>query len=294
MEIRAFYDTDTYTLTYVVYDPRTKDAVIIDPVLDYDPKASQTSTSSVDQVIAFVEKEELLVYYVLETHAHADHLSASQILKQRFHAKVGIGSRITEVQSTFKDLFDLGEDFPVDGSQFDVLLNDGEKVTAGTLEVSVIATPGHTPACVTYQIGDALFTGDALFMPDYGVGRCDFPKGSADDLYHSVHDKLYALPESTRVFVGHDYLPQGRSLYYQTTIGESKRENVQLAEQTGQAEFVARRKARDKSLASPRLLFPSVQVNVNAGVLPRARENGRRYLNIPINLFRPTDDIGRS
>jgi glyoxylase-like metal-dependent hydrolase (beta-lactamase superfamily II) len=293
MEIRHFYDPDTYTLTYVVYDPASRDAVIIDPVLDYDPKASQTSTRSVDAVAQFVESEKLNVHYVLETHAHADHLSASQILRQQFDAHVVIGAKIKTVQETFRDLFDLGDGLPTDGSQFDRLVEEGETLEAGTLKVGVIETPGHTPACVTYRVDDAIFTGDALFMPDYGVGRCDFPRGSAEDLYHSVHDKLYALPDDTRVFVGHDYQPDGRAMRYETTIGASKRENVQLGADTGKEEFVSARTARDETLEAPRLLLPSVQVNANAGRMPPRRANGRRYLSIPINLFHPSDDVGR-
>lgn len=293
MEVRAFFHEDTFTLTYVVYDPKTLDALVVDPVLDYDPKASQTSTTAVDEVIEFLKEKGLRLHYVLETHAHADHLSGSQVLRRELDAKVAIGSRITTVQETFQDIFDLGDTLSTDGSQFDRLLEDGEEFDVGSLHVRVIATPGHTPACVSYLIGDALFTGDALFMPDYGVGRCDFPRGSADDLYHSVHDKLYALPDETRVFVGHDYQPGGREVQYESTIGIEKRHNVQLAAKTERDEFVQRRTERDKSLQAPRLLLPSVQINVNAGCLPRARANGRRYMNIPVNLFHPTDDIGR-
>ena len=292
MKVKEFYDPATFTLTYVVYDSASKDAVVIDPVLDYDAPGSQTSTESVDAVSAFVEAEGLRVHYALETHAHADHLSGSQILKRRHGAKVAIGERITEVQEVFKTIFDLGPGFSTDGSQFDRLLADGETIEAGTLELEVLATPGHTPACVSYKIRDAVFTGDALFLEDYGVGRCDFPKGSADTLYDSVHEKLYRLPDATRVFVGHDYQPNGRELRFETTIGLSKAMNIQLREETAREDFVKMRKARDATLKSPRLLFPSVQVNVNAGLLPSVRENGRRYLHIPINLFRPTDDVG--
>ena len=291
MKVQEFFDPATYTLTFVVYDEATHDAVVIDPVLDYEPGPSQTGTASVDAVSRFLEKEGLRLHYVLETHAHADHLSGSQLLKQRHGAKVAIGARITEVQETFRGLFDLGPEFRVDGSQFDALLADGETTTAGSLTVRVIATPGHTPACVSYLIGDALFTGDALFMEDYGTGRCDFPRGSADDLYQSVQ-KLYALPDATRVFVGHDYQPNGRPLRFETTIGASKRANVQLRAETSREEFVKFRQARDAMLAAPRLLLPSVQVNINAGLLPRPRANGKRYLHVPINLFHPTDDVG--
>ena len=273
-----------------MFDPTSRDAVVIDPVLDYDPLSSSTSTKAVEAVQAFLERERLRLHYVLETHAHADHLSGSQYLKRRFDARVAIGARITDVQKTFRELFDAS--FAVDGSQFDELLEDGEKIRAGTLEIEAIATPGHTPACMTYKIDDAVFTGDALFIEDYGTGRCDFPGGSADALYTSVHDRLYALPDTTRVFVGHDYQPNGRSLRAETTIGRSKEANVQLRASTTRNEFVAARKSRDKTLAQPRLLYPSVQVNADAGRLPRPHANGRRYLTIPLDLSKKTDDDG--
>ncbi len=285
MEIRAFYDAATYTLTYLVWDPSSKDAVVIDPVLDYDPLASQIDTKSVDEVMAVIDREGLRLRFVLETHAHADHLSASQVLRQRYDAPVAIGKRITEVQATFKGVFDLGDAFATDGSQFDRLLDDEELLQAGTLAVRVIATPGHTPACVSFVIGDALFTGDALFMDDYGTGRCDFPRGSAADLYRSIQ-RLYALPDTTRVFVGHDYQPAGREVRWETTIAKSKRNNPQLRADTSEAEFVEFRQARDRTLAPPRLIFQSVQVNVDAGRLPPAHANGRRYLKLPIDLFK--------
>ena len=292
MKIEPFFDPATFTLTYVVFDPTSRDAVVIDPVLDYDPLSSKSSTASLERLDAFLKKEGLRVHYVLETHAHADHLSGSQWLKRRYDAKVGIGARITEVQTVFEDVFDLGASLAVDGSQFDRLFADGEKVRAGTLELEVIATPGHTPACVSYKIEYSVFTGDALFIEDYGTGRCDFPKGSADALYTSVHERLYTLPDATRVFVGHDYQPNGREVRAETTIGTSKAANVQLRASTTRREFVAMREARDAQLAAPRLLFPSVQVNVNAGHLPKPRANGRRYLTIPLDLGTKTDDDG--
>ncbi len=290
-EIKAFYDPRTYTLTYVVWDADTRDAVVIDPVLDYDPNGSKTWTESVDQVTAFIREHDLSLRYVLETHAHADHLTASQLLRKRFDAKVVIGERITAVQETFKPIFDFGGEFATDGSQFDALLKDGETLEAGALKIEAIATPGHTPACLTYKVGDAIFTGDALFMDDYGTGRCDFPKGSADDLYQSVK-RLYALPDETRVFVGHDYQPGGREVRWQTSIGKSKANNPQLRAETGKDEFVKMRQERDATLAAPRLLLQSVQVNVNAGRLPKPRANGQRYLSIPLNLGKKTDDCG--
>jgi glyoxylase-like metal-dependent hydrolase (beta-lactamase superfamily II) len=292
MKIETFYDPDTFTLTYAVYDPKSRDAVVIDPVLDFDPVASATATRSLKAVESFLKKENLRLHYVLETHAHADHLSGSQYLKRRFDSKVGIGARIREVQSVFKGVFDLAPSFSVDGSQFDRLFEDGEKVAAGSLEIEVIPTPGHTPACVTYKLGDAIFTGDALFIEDYGTGRCDFPSGSADALYTSVHERLYALPDTTRVFVGHDYQPNGRALRHETTIGKSKEANIQLRASTRREEFVKMRMDRDATLAPPRLLFPSVQINIDAGRLPPARANGHRYLAVPMNMKKRTDDDG--
>lgn len=290
--IETFYDPATYTLTYLVFDPETRDAVIIDPVLDYDPLASQTDTVTTDRVISFIKGKELNLHWILETHAHADHLSSSQYLKNKLGAKVAIGERIREVQATFKGVFDLPSSFRVDGSQFDRLLADNEVLQAGSLRLEVIATPGHTPACVSYKIEDAVFTGDALFMDDYGTGRCDFPKGSAEALFHSVHDRLYALPDATRVFVGHDYQPGGRELKFETTIGSSKKGNIQLRDSTTREEFVSFRQKRDASLQPPRLLFPSVQVNIDAGRLPQAHENGIRYLRTPLNLKKPSRDDG--
>ncbi len=291
MKVHALFDPATYTLTYVVYDEVTRDAVVIDPVLDYDPGAAATSSASLDTLGAFVQEHGLRVHLALETHAHADHVSGGAVLRKRLGARVVIGARITEVQRTFQGVFDLGDALAVDGSQFDRLVKDGERLEAGSLSVGVLETPGHTPACVSYVIGDAVFTGDALFIEDYGTGRCDFPAGSADALYTSVHERLYGLPDATRVFVGHDYQPGGRALRFETTIGASKAANVQLRAETTREDFVRLRESRDATLAPPRLLFPSVQLNVNGGRLPPARANGRRYLTVPLNLFRaPTDD----
>lgn len=297
MEIKPFFDERTWTLTYVVFDPKTRDAVVIDPVLDYEPKASKIWTESADEVVAFLRDNDLNLHYILETHAHADHLSGSQVIKEAFpQAKTAIGARITEVQALFKDVFDLPADFPTDGSQFDVLLEEGETVEAGSIAIEVIYTPGHTPADTTFKIGEAIFTGDALFMPDVGTGRCDFPGGSATDLYESVHDKLYELADDTKVYVGHDY-PEGRdrSVAWVAPLGEHKERNVALPAARTKDDFVSWREARDASLDTPRLLFQSVQVNVDAGALPEPSANERRYLKIPINVFRPqvdTDDAG--
>lgn len=291
MNIETFFDEATYTLTYVVSDPESGDAVVIDPVLDYEPRGSQTSTRSLARLDEYLARHQLNLLFVLETHAHADHLSGSQYLKSKYGAQIAIGENICVVQETFKKVFDT--DFATDGSQFDRLLADGETLNAGTLAIEVISTPGHTPACVTYKIGDALFTGDALFMDDYGTGRCDFPAGSATDLFESIQ-KLYKLPDATRVFVGHDYQPGGRDVAFETTIGRSKANNPQLRADTSKEAFVSMRETRDKSLAAPKLLFPSVQVNVTAGELPKPKTNGIRYLSLPLNLFHPTDDIGQA
>lgn len=287
MDIKAFFDSRTFTITYVVSDPVSKDAVVIDPVLDYDAASARTWTESADEVIRYLNDNELRLHLVLETHAHADHLSGSQRLKQACaNVRVGMGARITEVQETFKGVFNLPASFPTDGSQFDLLLQDNEEISVGTLTIKTINTPGHTPACVSYLIGDALFTGDALFMPDQGAGRCDFPKGSAKDLYQSITERIYSLPDATRVFVGHDYQPGGRELAYETTVGAQKADNVVLPASRNEADFIAFREERDSSLNAPKLLFQSVQVNIDAGCLPEPQANEMRYLTIPINAFR--------
>jgi glyoxylase-like metal-dependent hydrolase (beta-lactamase superfamily II) len=283
MKIQHFYDPDTFTLTYVVFDEKTKDGVLIDPVLDFDPASGKITTENVQKVSTYIQQEKINLHYILETHAHADHLTGSQLLKEKFPlAKIAIGSKIVDVQTVFKSVFNLGDEFNPNGEHFDELFEDYQKVQAGTLLIEVIPTPGHTPACVSFHIGDAVFTGDALFMPDYGTGRCDFPKGSAKDLYHSVHDRLYKLDDKTRVFVGHDYQPNGRVMLFETTIGESKKKNIQLKEKTSEIEFVEFRQARDLTLKAPRLLLPSLQVNIKAGELPIAENNGKSYLKIPI------------
>lgn len=282
-QVQQFFDPETWTLTYVVWDEATRDAVAIDPVLDYDPAASRTGEASVQAVARFIRERALRLHYVLETHAHADHMTGSQVLRREFtEARIAIGENITRVQRTFKDFFGLPDDYKTDGSQFDRLLRDGETLQAGSLAIRTIATPGHTPACVSYLVDGRVFVGDALFMPDYGTGRCDFPDGSADDLYRSVHGRLYALPDETIVYTGHDYQPNGRPLRFAATIAEERAQNVQLREDTTLAEFVRFRQERDRGLAAPRLLLPSVQVNIDAGRLPPPAANGRRYLKIPI------------
>ncbi|MDX2013412.1 MAG: MBL fold metallo-hydrolase, partial [Myxococcaceae bacterium] len=263
MQIEPFFDERTFTLTYVVFDEATRDAVIIDPVLDYEPSGGKLWTESLEKVAAFVDAKGLTVHHVLETHAHADHLSGSQWLKKRYGSKVGISRRITEVQGVFKDVFALDE-LPTDGRQFDVLLDDGQVLQAGSLSLRAIATPGHTPACMSFQLGDAVFTGDVLFLDDVGVGRCDFPKGDAAALYDSVTTKLFTLPDETRLFVGHDYPPAGRTWRATTTVASARKSNAQLTAVMPKATFVDKRTARDRTLSPPRLLFPSVQVNINA------------------------------
>jgi glyoxylase-like metal-dependent hydrolase (beta-lactamase superfamily II) len=284
MEIHALADEErTCTVTYVAYDPASKDAVVIDPVLDLDTTPWRTSTDSVNRIVDFVEQKQLRVHWILDTHVHADHISGAAALKKRLGAPMAIGSHIRRVQEIFKGTFNLPVDFPTDGSQFDRLLDDGELLQAGSLAVRVLSTPGHTPACCTYQIEDALFTGDVLFMPDIGVARCDFPDGSARDLYRSVK-RLYEFPNETRVFVGHDY-PNGRPFSYQTTIAESKAFNSDLPGNIEEAQFVKNIQARDSALPAPRLLFPSLQLNINAGELPEPENNDVAYLKVPLNYL---------
>lgn len=281
MKIQNFFDTDTSTLTYVVFDEATKDAVVIDPVLDFDPPSGKIEDRSAQLVIQFVKDHHLKIHYILETHAHADHLSSSQLLKQNFSgARVGINKRIKIVQEVFQAVFNL-ENFNADGSDFDFLIEDEKEFKAGSITIFPIPTPGHTPACTSFVIGNNVFTGDALFMPDYGTGRCDFPKGSASDLYASVM-RLYQLPDETQVFVGHDYQPNDRALQFQTTIGESKKNNIQLKSTTSREDYISFREARDKTLKAPRLLLPSLQVNIAAGHLPEREANGVSYLKLPL------------
>ena len=282
IRVQHFFDPNTYTLTYVVYDEQSKDAIIIDPVWDYDMASSSLSTRSVDTVLDFVNSNDLSLHAVLETHAHADHLTGALEIKKRCpEIKVGVGKNITEVQSIFSDVFNL-KDFNTNGVQFDFLLDEGSIKEFGQIKVKTIFTPGHTPACSTYLIEDMAFVGDALFMPDYGTGRCDFPGGSAKDLYISVHEKLYALPEDTKFFTGHDYMPNGRELRFMSTIAESKATNIQLKVETKEEEYIKFRTERDKKLSAPKLLLPSIQVNIDGGALPMAEDNGVRYLKMPL------------
>lgn len=284
MTIQEFFDPNTFTFTYVLFDKSSKDAVLIDPVLDYNPIGSSTALESANKVYDFIRKEELNVHYILETHAHADHLSSSQFFKQRLpNAKLAIGQHITKVQDVFANIFDMGSDFPTNGSQFDVLLKGGETYSAGTLEFSVEHTPGHTPACSIYNFGGKVFVGDLIFQPDIGVGRCDFPAGSAEDLYNSVQSKIYTLSDDTELYVGHDYPPTGVEPRPMLTVAKAKETNVDLPASRSKDDFVAYRTNADSTLPAPKLLYPSVQVNIAAGHLPPKGANGIRLLHIPIS-----------
>ena len=284
--VTPFFHGDSSTWSYVIRDPASNTAAIIDPVLDFDAKAGRTSTTSAQAIVDHVAKERLDVGWLLETHAHADHLSAAHWLKTTQYpaATLAIGEGIRTVQKAFRPIFNLGEHFPVDGSQFDHLLVDNERFAIGGLQARVIAVPGHTSDSNAYLIGDALFTGDSLFMPDGGTARCDFPGGDAATLYRSIR-RMYELPDDTRVFVCHDYGPGGREVACETSIGAQKRGNIHVRDGIGEAEFVAVRSARDATLAMPALLLPSVQVNIRAGALPEPEDNGVRYMKLPINQF---------
>jgi glyoxylase-like metal-dependent hydrolase (beta-lactamase superfamily II) len=283
--VTPYFHADSGTWTYLVADPTTDEALVIDPVLDFDAKSGRTATTAIQSVLEAVKAQGLRLRWVLETHAHADHLSAGAWLcGQLPGAKLGIGEGIRQVQETFRSIFNLGADFPVDGSQFDCLFVDGETFMLGGLECEVIATPGHTNDSVSYRIGDALFVGDSLFMPDGGTARCDFPGGDAARLFRSIH-RLYALPDDTRVFVCHDYGPGGRPVACETSIGEEKRGNIHVRDGVNEQDYVVVRTTRDKTLAVPALLLPSVQVNIRGGRLPPPEDNGVRYLKLPLDTF---------
>ena len=281
-EVNAFFDEATFTVTYIVSDPGTSHAVIIDPVLDYDAASGRTSTSSADLIIDHVTANKLSIDWILETHVHADHLSGAPYLRDKLGGKTAIGRGVTAVQSVFKGTFNLN-DLATDGSQFDHLFNDGETFEFGSMRGRVMATPGHTPACVTYVIGDSAFVGDTLFMPDFGTARCDFPGGSAPQLYQSIRNIL-SLPESTRLFMCHDYKAPGREEYaWETSVAEQREKNIHINKDVSESEFVALRNGRDSELGMPKLLLPSIQVNVRAGELPDPEDNGIRYLKIPVD-----------
>ena len=280
--IQAFFDEQTFTITYLVSDPATRCAVIIDPVLDYDPKKARTATHSADRVLDAVKAGGLTVDWILETHAHADHLSAAVHLKAATGAKVAIGEHIKDVQKVFAPIFDA-KDVHGDGAQFDHLLKDGEVLAAGGLAIEVMRTPGHTPGCVSYQVDDHVFVGDTLFMPDYGTARTDFPGGDAHALYHSIK-RILALPPETQLWMCHDYKPPGRDSYlWHSTVGEQRAHNVHIHDGITEEQFVATRVARDKTLAAPVLLLPAVQVNIRAGQMPPKDANGQVYLRLPVD-----------
>jgi glyoxylase-like metal-dependent hydrolase (beta-lactamase superfamily II) len=283
--VEAFFDPATFTYSYVVSDPDSKHCAIIDSVLDYDPASGRTSYKSADRLIDYVKAHGLEVEWLLETHVHADHLSAAPYLKRELGGKLAIGENITLVQNTFGKLFNAGSEFATDGRQFDQLFKDGDTFMVGTIEARAIHTPGHTPACMTYLIGDAGFVGDTLFMPDYGTARCDFPGGDARTLYQSIH-KLFALPDATRLFMCHDYKAPGREEHrYETSVAEQRAHNVHVHQGTREEDFVAMRNTRDATLGMPLLMLPSVQVNMRAGQLPPAEDNGTRYLKIPLDVL---------
>ncbi|WBQ10262.1 MBL fold metallo-hydrolase [Hyphomonadaceae bacterium ML37] len=284
-DVKAFFDPATNTVSYVVSDPQTRQAAIVDSVLDYDPKSGRTSKASADAVIAYVREQGFSVQWILETHVHADHLSAAPYLKEIVGGTLAIGSNIRTVQDVFGKVFNAGTEFARDGSQFDRLFEDGESFQLGSIEAHAIHTPGHTPACMTYVIGDAGFVGDTLFMPDYGTARCDFPGGDAHVLYRSIR-KIYALPDETRLFLCHDYLPEGREDYrWETTVGAQKAGNIHVHEGVSEEAFVKMRTTRDATLAMPVLILPSVQVNMRAGHFPPADDNGLTYLKIPVDAL---------
>ncbi|GLQ87344.1 MBL fold metallo-hydrolase [Dyella flagellata] len=284
-EVKAFFDDSSNTFSYVVWDPATREAAVIDSVLDFDQASGRTGHASADAIVNFVQATRLSLVWLIETHVHADHLSAAPYLQAQLGGKLAIGEHIAQVQGVFGKLFNAGTAFQRDGSQFDHLFKDGERYRLGSIEAFALYTPGHTPACMTHVIGDAAFVGDTLFMPDYGSARCDFPGGDAAALYRSSR-KLFELPDETRVFLCHDYKAPGREDYgYATTIGEQKRNNIHLRQGVSEEEFVQLRSARDAKLAMPRLLLPSVQVNMCAGRLPPPEENGIRYLKLPLDAL---------
>ena len=285
LEVTGFFDQATNTVSYVAVDPATGKCALVDSVLDFDPSAGRTDHRSADKLIAFVRERGLEAEWLLETHVHADHLSAAPYLQDQLGGALAIGRNITVVQDMFGKIFNAGTEFQRDGSQFDRLFVDGDRFMVGSIEAQAMHTPGHTPACMTYLIGDAAFVGDTLFMPDYGTARCDFPGGDARMLYRSIH-RIFALPDATRLFLCHDYKAPGRDQFsWETTVGEEKRQNVHVREGISEDEFVAMRTARDSTLGMPKLILPAVQVNMRAGRMPPAEDDGKRYLKIPLDTL---------
>ena len=285
LEVDGFFDEATNTVSYVAADPATGKCALVDSVLDFDPSAGRTDHRSADRLVAFVRERRLEAEWLLETHVHADHLSAAPYLQDQLGGALAIGRNITVVQDMFGKIFNAGTEFQRDGSQFDRLFVDGDRFMVGSIEAQAMHTPGHTPACMTYLIGDAAFVGDTLFMPDYGTARCDFPGGDARMLYRSIH-RIFALPDATRLFLCHDYKAPGRDQFsWETTVGEEKRQNVHVREGISEDEFVAMRTARDSTLGMPKLILPAVQVNMRAGRMPPAEDDGKRYLKIPLDTL---------
>lgn len=283
-QIQSFYDPQTCTISHLVYDHADGHAAIIDPVLDYDPKSGRTQTTNADQIIAAVKELHLKVDWIIETHAHADHVSAAQYLRQQLGGKIAIGAQINQVQTVFKQLFHLETDFAIDGSQFDHLFHDSEEFAIGSITATALSVPGHTPADMAYHIGDAIFVGDTLFMPDVGTARCDFPGGDAHELYHSIQ-KLLSFPDTTRLFLCHDYPPEGREVASVTTVAAQKKDNIHVGQGASEEQFVSMRQQRDAGLSMPVLILPAVQINIRAGLPPPPEENGVSYLKIPLNLL---------
>ena len=283
-QVQAFFDPATWTVSYVVFDAPGGHCALVDSVLDYDPKSGRTRTTSADQLIAFVRAQNLTVDWILETHAHADHLSAAPYLRKHLGGKIAIGSNITRVQHVFKGIFHLEPGFATDGRQFDHLFQDGELFAIGALQAQALSVPGHTPACMAYQVGDAVFVGDTLFMPDVGTARCDFPGGDAHTLYQSIR-KLLSLPRDTRLFMCHDYPPAGREAKWECTVADQRAHNIHVHDGISEEAFVAMRTKRDATLDMPVLILPSVQVNIRAGELPPPEADGVSYLKIPLNVL---------
>ena len=281
--VKAFFDPQTWTYTYVVYESKGSPCIVIDSVLNYNPKSGRTKTESADEVIAFIKENRLQLDWILETHAHADHLTAAPYIQEKLGGKIAIGDHITTVQSVFKGVFNL-DDIAVDGSQFDVLIKEGESIAFGNLSFKALFVPGHTPACMAYEIGDSIFVGDTLFMPDVGTARCDFPGGSASNLYRSIQSIL-KYPPSTKLYMCHDYPPNGRPPEYQSTVADQKKSNIHVHDGITEEQFVAMRNKRDAGLEIPVLILPSIQVNIRAGHMPKPECNGTAYLKIPLNAL---------
>lgn len=284
INIKSFFDADTFSYSYVVSEAETKAGIIIDSVLNYDQASGKTSTKGADELCAYVTRENIAVQYIFETHVHADHITAAPYLQQKLGGKTAIGAGVIKVQKTFAPIFNFESEFICDGSQFNILLNDGDELSFGSVKINILHTPGHTPACVSYVIEDAVFVGDTLFMPDFGTARTDFPGGSAKTLCRSIR-KILSLPENTRMFMCHDYAPGGREYMNETSVLEQKQKNIHIHDGISDKEYIAMREGRDKQLGMPKLILPSVQINMRAGYMPPEEKNGVQYLKIPINQF---------